>query len=56
MKEGKGKHLTLLHLFTGYKITDKPISDMTALQYLAVMRIAGEISKFKSDNEPLVVI
>ena len=56
MKNGKGKHLTLLHLYTDYKITDKPIEDMTALQYNAVLIILDEIMKYKQDNKPLVVI
>ena len=56
MENGKGRHFTVLHLYTGYKLTDKPISDMTVLQYSAVLKIAEEIMKFKNGNKPMVVI
>ena len=56
MKKGKGKHLVFLHLYTGYKITDKPISEMTLLQYQAILRITEEIVEYKRKNKPLVVI
>lgn len=56
MKEGKYKHFTFLHLFTDYKLTDKPISDMTVLQYTAIMQITNKIIEFKQNNKPLMVI
>ena len=56
MDDGDGKHFVLLHLFTEYKITDKPISDMTPLQYQAILIIAEQIMKYKHRNKPLVVI
>jgi hypothetical protein len=56
MEKGKGKHLTILHLYTGYKITDKSIEDMTLLQYNAVFIIAEQIQRFKTRNKPMVVI
>lgn len=56
MKNGKGKHLTILHLYTDYKITEKPIMDMTSLQYHAILTIANEINKFKMKNKPVVVV
>lgn len=56
MKEGKGKHITLLHIFTNYKITDKPVSNMTMLQYCAIMQITEQVMKFKMKNKPLMVI
>lgn len=56
MKNGKGKHLVLLHLYTNYKITDKPVEDMTLLQYNAILTITDEIIKFKTNNKPMVVI
>lgn len=56
MKNGKGKHLVLLHLYTNYKITDKPVEDMTLLQYNAILKITDEIIKFKMNNKPMVVI
>lgn len=56
MSEGKGKHLTLLHLLTNYTITDKPIKDMTLLQYHAIVVITNKLMKYKYDNSPMVVI
>ncbi len=56
MKDGKGKHLIILHLYTDYKITDKPIGDMTLLQYNAILRISEELMRFKINNKPMVVI
>ena len=56
LENGNGRHFTVLHLYTGYKLTDKPISDMTVLQYSAVLKIAEEIMKFKNGNKPMVVI
>lgn len=56
MKNGKGKSITILHLYTDYKITDKPLIDLTLIQYNAVMIISDEIRKYKSKNKPLVVI
>lgn len=56
MEHGKGKHLTLLHLHTNYTITDKPIQDMTPLQYQAIVIIASLINRFKTKNKPMVVI
>ena len=43
-------------MFTNYKITDKPMEDMTILQYAAIIRITNEIRKYKYDNKPMVVI
>ena len=56
MKNGKGRHLTVLHMYTDYKITDKSIADMTAIQYNAILIIADEIQKWKSKKKPMVVI
>jgi hypothetical protein len=56
LKKGEGKHLTLLHLYTNYRITEKPIKDMTLLQYNATLKIAEEIMKYKQDNKPIAVI
>ena len=56
MKKGKGKYLVFLHIHTNYRITDKSFSDMTTIQYQAVLIIAEEIRKYKSKNKPLVVI
>ena len=36
-----------MHLYTGYKITDKAIGDMTRTQYTAILIITDEISKKK---------
>ena len=49
-------HLTLLHLFTDYRITEKSISDMTILQYRSILKITDEIEKYKTKNKPMVVI
>lgn len=43
-------------MYTGYKITEKSVSDMTMLQYNAVLIIADNIQKFKSKKKPMVVI
>jgi hypothetical protein len=56
MKNGKGKHLTVLHMYTDYKITEKSVSDMTMLQYNAILIIANNIQKFKGKKKPVVVI
>lgn len=56
LRDGKLKHLTLLHLYTDYKITDKPLSEMTLLQYSAVFKIADEIMRWKHKNKGMVVI
>lgn len=56
MKNGKGKHLTILHLYTGYKITDKPLQEMTLIQYNAILVITKIIAEFKRKNKPMVVI
>ena len=56
MKDGDGKHLTVLHLYTDYKITYKPIKEMTAVQYCAILAITEQIMKFKTKNKPFVVI
>lgn len=45
-----------MHIYTDYKITNKPLSDMTLLQYNAILKITDEIIRFKSDNKPLVVV
>lgn len=45
-----------MHLYTDYKITNKPLSDLTLLQYNAIAEIMNQIIKFKYDNKPLVVI
>ena len=42
--------------FQYYKITDKSIADMTAIQYNAILIIADEIQKWKSKKKPMVVI
>ena len=56
MKNGKGRHLTLIHLYTEYKFTGKDFKDLTALQYQAILVITEEIMKYKHDNKPMVVI
>ena len=56
MENGDGKHLIILHLYTNYKITDRPVCDMTVLQYQAILRITEEIMKYKQNNTPMVVI
>ena len=56
MRNGKGKHLVLLHIYTDYKITDKTVADMTLLQYSAILQITSEIRKWKLENKPVVVI
>ena len=43
-------------MYTDYKITDKPIEDMTVLQYQSIIIIAEEIRNFKWENKPMVVI
>lgn len=43
-------------MYTNYKITDKPIEDMTLLQYNAILIITEEIMKYKHNNKPMVVI
>jgi hypothetical protein len=43
-------------MYTNYKITEKSISDMTLLQYNAIVIIADTIQKFKGKNKPMVVI
>ena len=43
-------------MFTDYKITDKPIAEMTVIQYNAILIIADEIQKWKSKKKPMVVI
>lgn len=45
-----------MHLYTDYKITNKPLSDMTVLQYNAIFKITDEIMKFKNGKKPMVVI
>jgi len=56
MENGDGRHLTVLHLYTDYKITDKSIGDMTPLQYNAILIITEEIMKFKHKNKAMAVI
>lgn len=56
MKKGKGKHITFLHLFTNYKITDKAMADMTLIQYTAIIQIMEHIIEFKQKNKPFMVI
>jgi len=56
MENGKGKHITILHLHTDYKITEKSIEDMTLLQYNAILVISQKIQQFKAKNKPMVVI
>ena len=56
MKNGNGKHITILHLYTNYTITNKDIKDMTPLQYQTIKIIAQEINKWKGNNKPMVVI
>jgi len=56
LKNGKGKHLTVLHMYTDYRITEKSIADMTMLQYNAILIIADNIQKFKGKKKPIVII
>lgn len=56
MENGDGKHLTILHMYTGYRITEKSIEDMTLLQYNAIIVIAEQIQKFKMNKKPMVMI
>ena len=56
INDGELRHLTLLHLYTGYKITNKDLKDLTPLQYKVIMEITNEIMKFKKKNKPMVVI
>jgi hypothetical protein len=56
LEHGKGKYLTMLHIYTDYKITDKPLSDLTVLQYQAILLIMEAVAKFKLKNKPMVVI
>ena len=43
-------------MYSNYKITDKPLSELTLLQYNAVLEITNQIIKYKQKNKPLVVI
>jgi len=56
MEHGRGKHLTWLHLYTNYTITDKSIKDMTPLQYQTIVTVTSLINKFKTKHKPMVVI
>ena len=46
----------MLHLYTGYKITDKPISDMTPLQYRAILEITSIINDYKMKNKKNLMV
>ena len=56
INHGELKHLTLLHIYTNYKITNKDISDMTVIQYQAIIKITDEIIKFKQKNKAQAVV
>ncbi len=56
MPKGNGAHITLMHLYTNYKITDTPLADLTIIQYKAIMYITEQISEWKNKNKPQVII
>lgn len=45
-----------MHLYTNYKISDKPLADLTLIQYKAIMYIIENISEWKNKNKPIVTI
>jgi hypothetical protein len=43
-------------MYTNYKLTDKPLGELTIIQYKAIMIIAQQITEWKNKHKPMVVI